>query len=207
MALLSCAGVDELRRGAAAALNWFSLLTLGLSALLIWLLWAALVLGYPETLVISLARYSPATMPPLTWGVAFALLVTALWGRMLFRKRPLGRRALTNWTSGLTLVIGLLVGLFQNWVDIGKSYRPVAESLAIVMKDNKEHCIDVSVISKDPTAAFAYFTDLQLDARPGNRCTFYMQQSATLNHEFDSTLLWTDHRLGDQKEIFSLHAR
>ncbi|MGL6040598.1 MAG: ArnT family glycosyltransferase, partial [Deefgea sp.] len=103
LALLASGGVDELRRGAAAALNWFSLFTLGFAAILVWFLWLGLVLGYPARLVDYFTRFSPAEMPWQTWGVVFALLVTALWGRMLFRKRPLGRRALTNWASGLTL--------------------------------------------------------------------------------------------------------
>lgn len=205
LALLASGGVDELRRGAAAALNWFSLLILGFAALLVWLLWAALVLDYPEAVVRNLARFSPAEMQWQTWGVAFALLVSALWGRMLLRKRPLGRRALTNWASGLTLLIGLLVGLFQNWVDIGKSYRPVAESLAAAMQSNKDRCIDVASISKDPMAAIAYFTDLQLDARAGNNCSFYMLQS--ISQDVGSGLIWTGHRLGEQKEVFSLHKR
>ncbi|MBM5571365.1 MULTISPECIES: ArnT family glycosyltransferase [Deefgea] len=206
LVLLASGGVDELRRGAAAALNWFSLVTLGLAALVIWLIWIGLVTGMPLTLVDYFARFSPADVHWKGWGFVFALLVTLVWGRVLFRKQPLGRRALTNWTSGLTLVIGLLVGLFQTWIDVGKSYRPVAESLSAFMDGKHAQCIDVSTIAKDPTAALVYFTDLALDARPDNECLFVIRQTAS-KESATPEVLWSGHRLGDQKEIFSLYRR
>jgi hypothetical protein len=206
LALLASGGIDELRRGAAASFNWFSLVTLGFAAFLVWFIWFCLVAGLPPALVDYFARFSPAEMPWQTWGVVFALFVTVIWGRVLFRKQPLGRRAVTNWTSGLTLVIGLLVGLFQNWIDVGKSYRPVAESLSASMQGKLEQCIDVSMISKDPVAALVYFTELQLEARPENLCPLYMKQTAVAP-ETTPRLLWSGHRLGDQKEYFSLYER
>lgn len=206
LALLASGGVDELRRGAAASLNWFSLVTLGLAALSIWLIWLALVLGFPAELVNYFARFSPAQMPWKTWGLVFALFVTVVWGRVLFRKQPLGRKALTNWASGLTLVIGLLVGLFQHWVDEGKTYRPVAESLSAFIQGNTAECIDVSGLSKDPIAALSYFTGLSLDARIGNQCPLVLKQSSS-QEATTPTLLWSGNRLGDQKEYFSLYRR
>nr|WP_314899696.1 glycosyltransferase family 39 protein [uncultured Deefgea sp.] len=206
LTLLATGGVDELRRGAAASFNWFSLVTLGFAAFLVWFVWMSLVAEKPLALVNYFTRFNDANMPWPTWGFIFALLVTAIWGRVLFRKQPLGRRALTNWTSGLTLVIGLLVGLFQSWIDAGKSYRPVAESLSAFMQGQEGQCIDVSAIAKDPTAALVYFTELQLDAKSGNHCPLYIKQTAE-KPTATPAVLWSGHRLGDQKENFTLHAR
>ncbi|WP_203564165.1 hypothetical protein [Deefgea sp. CFH1-16] len=205
LALIASAGVDELRRGAAAALNWFSLLTLGLAALIVWLAWLALATGFPVSLGDYLQKYSSAPMPAMGLGLVFAIVVTLLWGRMLFRKRPMGRRALVNWTCGLTLVIGLMVGLFQTWIDAGKSYRPVAAGLVKAMKSYPQACIDVSQLSKDPISAMVYFTDLQFDARAGNLCSFTLQQNDAKQNVKD--LVWTGHRLGEHREVFSLYAR
>lgn len=204
LSLLASAGVDELRRGAAAAFNWFSLLTLGLAAAVVWISWLALVFNYPPNLVTYLRKFSTAEMPMFSYGAAFAILVTILWGRLLFRKRPIRRRALTNWASGLTLMIGLMVGLFQTWVDTGKSYRPVAQGLAEKMKQRRDECIDVSLLPKDPAAAIVYFTDLQVDARLDNQCPLSLRVSA--GNSSDS-LIWSGHRLGESSEVFNLYAR
>ncbi|WP_027469473.1 ArnT family glycosyltransferase [Deefgea rivuli] len=206
LSLLASGGVDELRRGAAAALNWFSLLTLGLAVLVVWFFWLALVLGYPLEVVAYLRRFSPAEMSVFSYGTAFAVLVTLLWGQVLCRKRPIGRRALTSWVSGLTLLIGLLVGLFQTWVDAGKSYRPVAEGLAEAMQSRRHECIDLSLVAKDPAAAIVYFTDLELDARPDNQCALYLQRSKEPPSQSDS-LLWSGSRLGEKDEFFGLYRR
>ena len=206
LSLLASAGVDELRRGAAAALNWFSLLTLGFAAVVVWFSWLALAFYPPAAMMLHLNRFSSAEMPIFNYGTAFAILVTVLWGRVLFRKRPIGRRALTNWTSGLTLIIGLMVGLFQTWIDAGKSYRPVAQGLAEVMKHRERQCIDLSLIAKDPAAAIVYFTDLELDARSGNQCPLYLRQSVARPNQNDS-LLWTSSRLGEKDEVFGLYIR
>lgn len=206
LALCASSGVDELRRGAAAALNWFSLLTLGLAAVIIWLCWLALAFGFPSALAMYLQKFSPAEMPVLSFGAGFAILVTILWGRILCRKRPIGRRALTNWASGLTLMIGLMVGLFQTWIDAGKSYRPVAEGVVNAMKQRQHECIDISLIAKDPAAALVYFTDLKLDARPDNHCSLYLRQSAERPSEVNS-LIWSGSRLGEKSEIFNLYLR
>ncbi|MCB5195770.1 ArnT family glycosyltransferase [Deefgea salmonis] len=205
LALIASAGVDELRRGAAAALNWFSSLTLGLAALLVWIAWVALVTGFPAGVGAYLQKYSSAPISAMGLGLLFAIVVTLLWGRMLFRKRPIGRRALVSWTCGLTLVIGLMVGLFQTWIDAGKSYRPVADGLVKAMKPYSQACIDVSQLAKDPTAALVYFTDLRFDARADNRCELTLQQNGT--KPTAGRFIWTGHRLGEHREVFSLYSR
>ena len=207
LSLIACAAVDELRHGAAAALNWFSMFALGLAALIIWLCWFALVTGMPQAVALRLQAYGVNPMSMFGFGVAFAVLVTLLWGRILFRKRPIGRRALTNWACGVTLLGGLLVGLFQSWVDSGKSYRPVATGVIAAMKSYPEQCIDVAALAQDPISALSYFSYLKLKATAVNDCQFVMQQGLNAAAPVGAQLIWQGQRLGNKQEFFSLYHR
>lgn len=48
LSLLAAVELDNLKRGAAAFLNWFGLMTFGFFALLVWAGWAAMNFGWPQ---------------------------------------------------------------------------------------------------------------------------------------------------------------
>jgi 4-amino-4-deoxy-L-arabinose transferase-like glycosyltransferase len=198
--LMAVPGVDDLRRGAASALNSFSILTFGLLALVVWGAWFVLLTGYPTELFVRLSRYSSAPMQINAAGLLFALIATGLWGSVLLRRRALGRKALTNWVCGLILVFGLIVGLFQNWIDTGKSYRPVADKVQAVTAKFQPTCLDGQMLPSAPLGALAYFGATPLITAPQNRCPVAVRSA-----DFVPPATWV--KLGDAKRLGEINER
>jgi 4-amino-4-deoxy-L-arabinose transferase-like glycosyltransferase len=126
LSLLATPGVDQLRRGAANALNWFGIMTFGFFSGLLWFFWFALMTGHPERNARHLLKMQPGYTPefvPLAFVVA--LFYTMAWLTVLAatRRLPHGRRAIVNWGVGITLLWGIATTISLPWIDAGKSYR------------------------------------------------------------------------------------
>ncbi|STQ90479.1 ArnT family glycosyltransferase [Iodobacter fluviatilis] len=202
LSILGASGVDDLRRGAAQALNWFGLMTFGLFTALLWLGWLAVHTGTPAGLARTLREASPAYLEQ--WdvpGIIFAIGLTVIWGIVIARKRPPGRLAVTNWACGVTLIWGVLISLWQPWLDAQKSYRAVSYSLLDAMKEQKG-CIDGRNIPSAPLASFEYFAGITLlQGTKAESCGLRM----TIGGEpLGSTVLWRGNRAGERKESFAL---
>ncbi|SMC16892.1 4-amino-4-deoxy-L-arabinose transferase [Andreprevotia lacus DSM 23236] len=203
LALLSTAGVDSLRHGAAAALNWFGVLTLGLLTGALWLGWLVLHLGLPGSWSTELQMASPAYTANLHIpGFAFAGIVSAIWIWVLSRKRPLGRRALTNWVCGVTLLWGVLIGLWQPWLDASKSYRSVSLSLAHALQ-GRNGCLGGDRVSDKMAASLDYFAGIPLQRSNATACPWLLTQEQV---PAGSVTIWQGSRPGERRELFSLYA-
>ncbi|AZN35679.1 ArnT family glycosyltransferase [Iodobacter ciconiae] len=200
LSILAASGVDDLRRGAAQALNWFGLMTFGLFTGLLWLGWLAVHTGMPAGLARTLREASPAYQE--RWdvpGIIFAIALTVIWGFVIARKRPPGRLAVTNWACGVTLIWGVLIGLWQPWLDAQKSYRSVSYSLRDAIQGQKT-CIDGRNIPSAPLASFEYFAGIVLQqGHQAESCGLRM----TIGEEpLGDTVLWRGNREGEHKEFF-----
>lgn len=203
LALIATPGIDDLRRGAAAALNWFGILTFGALALVLWTGWFALQTGWPLDLAVEMRKYSPAYQPALSLGAVFALMLTAAWISVLLHKRPLGRRALVAWACGVTLFWGVLIGLLQGWLDTSKSYRPVGEGLARHVP--AAECVSLGRIDVVRLAALSYFS--RLDLRGGDAdCAYQLLHGpAAEAGVVAGELRWVGARPGEKLERFYLY--
>lgn len=208
LSLLAAAGVDELRRSAASSLFWFGSLTFGVLALVLWGGWLALWLGWPDSVVVWLQRHNTAVTPAVGWGILFAVAISLIWGRVLFRNRPFGRRAVTIWACGLTLVWGLLVSLWQPWLDISKSYRVVGESLRTAASANPG-CVALLNSGLEQRGGLAYFSGLDLripEAKGSELCSWVLVlDRAKVDDKM--MLIWTGGRPGEKDEHFSLYRK
>ncbi|MDW5417599.1 hypothetical protein R6242_13575 [Iodobacter sp. CM08] len=202
LSILAASGVDDLRRGAAQALNWFGLMTFGLFTGLLWLGWLAVHTGVPTGMARALREASPAYQAQWSWlGIVFALCLTGIWGLVIARKRPPGRLAVTNWACGVTLIWGVLISLWQPWLDASKSYRAVSYSLRDAMQ-GQTSCIDGRHISSAPLASFEYFAGITL--RQGSKAEACRLRMSVGGEPLGSTVLWRGNRAGEQKESFAL---
>lgn len=202
LSILGASGVDDLRRGAAQALNWFGLMTFGLFTALLWLGWLAVHTGAPAGLARTLREASPAYLEQ--WdvpGIIFAIGLTVIWGIVIARKRPPGRLAVTNWACGVTLIWGVLISLWQPWLDAQKSYRAVSYSLLDAMKEQKG-CIDGRNIPSAPLASFEYFAGITL--QQGTKAESCGLRMTIGGEPLGSTVLWRGNRAGERKESFAL---
>lgn len=207
LAVLAAAGVDELKRSAASSLYWFGTLTFGALALALWGAWLALQLGWPARVVSSLHRHGPAFSPVIGLGVLFALGISAAWVHVLLGKRPFGRRAVTGWACGLTLVWGLLVSLWQPWLDYAKTYRTVGQYLAMVVT-TEPGCVSIPIYSMEQRGGLAYFSGLELRgprAKDAAQCPWLLSQTRTTDEH--NELRWEGGRAGENNERFYLYRR
>ncbi|QLI82466.1 hypothetical protein HZU75_13535 [Chitinibacter fontanus] len=203
--LIATRGVDDLRRGAASALNSFAILTFGLGAVTLWLIWGMLFFEQPQV-VKYFSRYSSASIAVDPYGFIFAFIATVLWGGVLLRRRAMGRKALTNWGCGLILVLAVTVGLFQDWINAGKTYRPVADAVHILVSKIQPGCIDAVGLPSAPLGAIAYFGTAKLETDPANECAMAIRAASNVPKQ-PWTALAQARRLGESKESFVIYLK
>src|SRR5262249_32131396 len=123
--------LDSLPRGAASALDWFGMMTFLLIAALLWVCYVAAMTGSPASAAAAIAREVPGFKYPFSF-IAFALaaLLTLIWVAVVARSLRSNRRALVNWTAGITMAWMLMMTLGLPAVDEVRSYRSLAARVA-----------------------------------------------------------------------------
>jgi 4-amino-4-deoxy-L-arabinose transferase-like glycosyltransferase len=130
LALLAAQALPTLRRGAAAALDWFAVLAFAFFAAMLWLGWFAMMTGVPPRIANNVAKTAPGFMPHfevLPFLAAAALTLGWLYVVLFTAPSPL--RAAARWASGMVLLWGVFAMLLMPWADYQKSYRSVALQL------------------------------------------------------------------------------
>lgn len=166
MALLAAAGVPTLRRGAANAFDWFSLMSLAVFGILVWLAWSAQAVGWPPGLARHVARNAPDFVlhqPGLQ--LALGAGITLLWIALVSRLPRSSSRAPANWAIGLTMLWCLAVVLLMPWFDNGRSYRETVRSLEIAVAGERSStpgaCIASTGLPDHVKSSLDYFADIR----------------------------------------------
>ena len=130
LALLAAMAVFSLRRGAAAALDWFGVLTFAFFAGLVWLGYIGMMTGLPPRVAANFERAAPGFVPRFD-VIAFviALALTVGWVYVVFFTASSPLRSLARWAAGIVLLWGTFAMLWMPWADYQKSYRSVALQL------------------------------------------------------------------------------
>ena len=137
LALLGVAEIDSVPRGGASALDWFGMTTFFLLAALIWIGWIAVMTGRPEGALAWIRNEVPGFVYPFRFlAFAFASLLTLIWLAVAARSLRSTRRALVNWTAGITMVWMLVMTLGVPLVDQARSYRAVSTKLVAALPPN-----------------------------------------------------------------------
>jgi 4-amino-4-deoxy-L-arabinose transferase-like glycosyltransferase len=160
LALLAAPGALTLRRGAAAALDWYAVMTFSLFVALVWVGYCALVLGVPRKLAETAFKMAPgfvARFDPIEF--ASALLLTLAWLMFLFGVPRSRTRGVTRWAAGMTLLWGTFATLYMPWADYQKSYRVVALQIRSRIPVDAP-CVAGRHIGATQRAAFSYHVDL-----------------------------------------------
>jgi 4-amino-4-deoxy-L-arabinose transferase-like glycosyltransferase len=99
LSLLAAAEVDTLKRGFSGALDWFGILTFGLSALLVWGLWLeSWWHGLPEPVARIFHDTQPGFQPPVqVLPLLVSIFLSLLWVALA---RPARRRTATRCSTG-----------------------------------------------------------------------------------------------------------
>jgi 4-amino-4-deoxy-L-arabinose transferase-like glycosyltransferase len=209
MILLATAGAGRLRRGAAAALDWFGMITFTLVAGLIWLGAAALGAGWPPTVANNFAKLEPGFVSDYSIGIlALAGGATLSWLAILAALPRSPWQATTRWAAGVVLMWVLLMTLWQPWIDYGKSYRSVAQGLAKVLPE-KRGCVARDSLAPPVRASLDYFGDIRTRPLTKNGdCKWLLVQGGPREATPAGwARVWEGHRPGDRGERIILYRR
>jgi 4-amino-4-deoxy-L-arabinose transferase-like glycosyltransferase len=161
LCFLASQGIPTLRRGAAAALDWFGAVTFACCAALVWGGYFAMLSGTPPRIAANLARFAPgfeAHFQILPFLVALALTVG--WAYIVFFTAPAPIRSVLRWAAGIVLLWGTVAMLWMPWVDYQKSYRSVAATLAREIPFNSD-CISAKSLGVPQAAALHYHAGIR----------------------------------------------
>jgi 4-amino-4-deoxy-L-arabinose transferase-like glycosyltransferase len=162
LALIAAASVDAMRRAAASALDWFGMMTFGLFTALIWLAWLAAFTGFPARLARELNNLAPGV--GVEFGIGkflFGALLTILWIAIIAHTRRSNRRAIVNWTAGITIFWILLMTLWLPVIDEARSYRKTMLGLRGVLP-SANSCVSGQGFNLSQKALFDYLIGLRI---------------------------------------------
>jgi len=141
-----------------------------------------------------------------------AIFLSILWIVLVRPARRSNRRAILNWAAGMTLVWGLYTTIWLPYVDSRRSYRPVAESLAVHLPAGT--CVASRNLGEPQRALFEYFIGLitvREEIEPGHACKALLIQVGRGDSDVppDSAWekVWEGRRRGDDTERYLLFRR
>jgi 4-amino-4-deoxy-L-arabinose transferase-like glycosyltransferase len=214
LALLATPGALSLRRGAANAFDWFAMSVFSFFAALVWLCWSAMVLGIPERLAQRVVALRPGFVSEFDIvGLLIGCTATLCWGWLILTAPRSPYRSLVHWTLGFTTLWLMATALILPWFDYGKSYRPVAESIARILPE-ENRCLAELDLSNAQRASLAYFVNISpaaYDTPAGKACNWLLVVGDTKKQlappDAQWTLTWEGRRPGERREKFRLYRR
>jgi hypothetical protein len=213
LALLAVPGVGSLRRGAANAWLWFSIMGATFFIVAAWFYWMGLELGVPARLHAHLHRIQPGYTPGFKW-LAFTLAAcyTAAWFVLLARLKRIPERPVIAWAAGVTVIWALLNILFLPWIDTGKSYRSTFASMQKAMPAQYQ-CVSSRNLADSQRAILHYVSNIvthreEVAARR-RRCDLLLTQGVAKEEIVPPgwRKIWEGARPGDKVERYRLYRR
>lgn len=210
LCLLAAAGVDSLRRGSSAALDWFGILTFGLLALALWVAWLILLTGVPAEFAAKLQQIHPRFEPEFSpWGFGLSAAFTLLWIALVRPARRSNRRAVLNWAGGITLVWGIAMTLWLPFIDYDKSYRGMAVDLGHILRQ-ESGCVASKNLAEAQRALLDFFIGVEterLETKPQSTCALLLVQGDAQTPPPDGPWqeIWHGSRPDDRREVYRLY--
>lgn len=161
LVLLAVPGVGTLRRGAANAFDWFGMMTFTFFLSICWIIWGALVFGWPARLARQAVRLHPGFVGQIDLlAAAFALALSLIWFWMIATSPRSPMRGTMHWMAGLTLFWVLVATLLMPWIDYGKTYRSIATGMAKALPP-KVDCIVNANLPNAVLGTLDYFSGIR----------------------------------------------
>ena len=214
IALLAGQVVGELRRGAANLLAWFGAMTFSLLGALLWLGYFAFQTGHPSRVAANAVRLEPGFAAQFAWlPLLAAIAMTLAWIALMLKSERSAYRGATFWAAGLALFWGLAMLLWLQWIDYGKTYRPVVQALQAHLP--KQHgCIASRGLGEAQRAVFDYHGGIvtqriEIGARRDCRLML-VQDNARAPEDIPGAQwkkLWEGNRPGDRSEKYRLYSK
>jgi len=214
LAIPAGAAALGLRRGAANSLAWFSIMTFSIAVGFVWVMWFASVSGFPPPLAQNVAKLAPGFVGTFHWlSYLFASLLTIAWFVLIARSERSTLRSLTHWAAGVTVTWGLTMTLAIDWIDYGKTYRHVAQSLRKQLPADLD-CLESRGLGETQRAVFHYHGGLvtqRAEVHGVTGCRWLLEQTPVIPRPTDDpgpqwTEVWQGRRPRDA-ERYHLYVR
>jgi 4-amino-4-deoxy-L-arabinose transferase-like glycosyltransferase len=214
LTLLATPAIFTLRRGAANAWYWFSVMGFTFFIAVAWFYWGALELGFPARLHQHLHTIRPGYDFDFRWlPFIFGLAYTAAWFAVLARLRRNPERPVIVWACGITVIWALLATLFIGWADAAKSYRSVMTDMARALPKSY-NCVSSRDLGEAQRALLHYYTGIitHREEIPERRraCDLLLTQGKPLDESWLPKTwkqFWEGQRPGDKDERYRLYRR
>jgi len=170
LALLAAFALPTLTRSVAALIDWLAILLFSVSALLVWIIWLAMMTGVPAEPAANVAKLLPNFVPRFEahWFVP-ALLLTLAWLAVIAwrtgRHQPALWKSLVLSASGITLCWSLLLTLWLPVLNHGMSLAPISQRIAALTP--AQHCVLVHGLRHEEIAALQYHGGLRVQRIKG----------------------------------------
>ncbi len=213
LSLLGVAEIDSLKRGAASALDWFGVTTFFLMAALIWVAWVAALTGSPEPAAAWIQREVPNFKYQFRFlPFAAAALLTLIWLVVVARSLRTTRRALVNWTAGITMVWMLVMTLGVPAIDHARSYRGMAAQLAekVPLGYTCVIAVDVGDAQRALLNRYLGFFFQRAEGPYASACKLRMVQASPDRIPAPAagwSEIWRGSRPGDKAELFLVYKK
>lgn len=214
LVVLGAGSVEHLKRGSAAALNWFGITLFGLIGALIWLGWLAMLTGYPVKIKERLQFLSGTNTIYFSWiALSISLAITLIWILVCIRAKQTNKSTVTNWAVGMTFGWTMLMTLWLPLLDSAKSYEQVFTRLNNALPQGYE-CINSLGVGQQQQLLLNYYTGIKLRAFETTQkldCDLYLLQdvrgTGKMQPGQEWSLIWNGKRTADRKESFRLFKR
>ena len=172
----------------------------------------AVMLGLHQQVVANSEQFEPQQVrsgEPVAFAISIA--VTIAWLAMLLRSDRSPLKGAPIWACGVTLIWGLTMSLWIRWIDYGKTYQPMAQSLAAALPANRG-CIASRNLGEAQRAAIHYHEGIvpkRLESRAGGECRNLLIQGSATRPDTVAPgwrLVWEGSR-PRERERFRLYAR
>lgn len=211
---LGAGTVEHLKRGIAAALNWFGVILFGLIGGLIWLGWIAMMTGHPTKIkerLVFLSGTNHLNFSSLAFVIA--LTVSIIWVFVCIRAKQTNKSTVSNWAIGMTVGWSLLMTLWLPLLDSAKSYQPVFSSLNSALPKNHT-CINSLNVERQQRLLLNYYTDIKiqpLEVTHQLDCDLYLildtKGIGKIQPSQEWKKIWAGKRPADRRESFRLFQR
>lgn len=189
LAVLAAFALPTLQRGAAAAIDWFSVFFFSAIAIAIWVVYASMHLGVPAKPAANIAKLASGFAPlfsPL--ALAAAALGTVAWLWLVrwrtARHQPALWKSLVLPAGGVALAWLLTMTLLLPVLDYARSDREWVERIARHVPARA--CIAAPEVGRSAVAALEHYGRWRVDARPdaadAGRCTVLLRRQREAEH-------------------------
>ena len=220
LAILGGFALPVMRRGALAAIDWFAVLFFSLLALAVWVLWLAMLTGWPPQPAANIARLAPGVHLQLVPATLFiSLFTTAAWTAIVIwrtgrHRHPLWKGMVLS-ASGVTLAWVLVGSLWMPVLNYASTYRMVGVGIAHAVQTTsalsmqvQPPCLQPGGLDLTSQALIGYWSGLRFSSGRNDGATCpYALGTRSPQHASAWRLIWRGGRPGERDEPLFLYQR